>query len=90
MTIEKIQFTHQAYIECIKLSTYHFVPVFAIQRGTLKGCWEKLIGDMLKAGCMNQNPAAFKTMEELGFEVFTDDCWTQAGEMILSNEKIEV
>lgn len=50
----------------------------------------RIIGLLLHANCLDQNEVAFKTMEELGFEVFTEEVWQQAGELILSNEKIEV
>lgn len=79
MTTEKIQFTHQAYVGWLKK--------IVILSG-LDGA--KTVGDILKNDCNYQHPAAFKTMEELGFEVFTDDVWQEAGELILSNEKIVI
>lgn len=75
MIIEKIQFTHTAYVEWLKRKTCNNA---------------ESMGWLLNSHCKLQNVAAFSTMTELGFEKFSDDCWQQAGELILANEKIEV
>lgn len=79
MTIEKIQFTHQAYVQWLK--------TIVILSG-LDG--PKTVGDILENDCKYKHPAAFKTMEELGFETFTEESFELAGEMILENERIEI
>lgn len=75
MTTERIEFTYRAYVEQLK------------QVGNNKPSW---VANHLRNDCMYQSESAFKTMEELGFKTFTEDCWLQAAEMILNNDKIEI
>ena len=48
------------------------------------------IAASLRYDCSNASPAAFMTMEELGFIVFTPDCWMTAANMIVNNKIIEI
>lgn len=88
MEIQAIKFRNPAYVNWLKQTTYPGVAILAITTGKLEGCWETILGNQLKNDCRDCNPAAFETMQDLGFDVFTDEVWLQAGELILNSEKI--